>query len=57
MGCTTSKDGEDASKIDDGKTTAVSRDLKTAQDVVDFPVFPEGTKSLLMKDLSRQIWH
>lgn len=57
MGCAASKDGQEALKIDDGKTTAVGTELKTPEDIVDFPVFPEGTKSLLSKDLSRQIWH
>jgi len=30
--------------------------LKTPQDLNGFPVFPAGTKSLLMKHLSRQHW-
>jgi len=56
MGCAASKDGQDTTKIDDGKTTAVGDFLATPEDVVDFPTFPEGTKSLLMKHLTRQIW-
>jgi arginine kinase len=40
-------------KVDDGKTTAVGTQLTKAEDVVDFPVFPEGTKSLLSKHLSK----
>lgn len=57
MGCAASKDGQEAVKVDDGKTTAVGSHLAKPEDIVDFPVFPEGTKSLLMKHLSRQIWH
>ena len=57
MGCTASKDGAETLKVDDGKTTIVGTQLAKPEDVVDFPTFPEGTKSLLMKHLSRQIWH
>lgn len=53
MGCAASKDGQDTVKVDDGKTTAVGSHLAKPEDVVDFPVFPEGTKSLLSKHLSR----
>lgn len=57
MGCQASKDGQETLKVDDGKTTAVGTHLTKPEDVVDFPVFPEGTKSLLMKHLSKQIWN
>jgi hypothetical protein len=57
MGCAASKDGQEISKVDDGKTTAVSSSLAKPEDVEFFPTFPEGTKSLLMKHLSKQIWH
>ena len=30
--------------------------LKTADDLTGFPTFPNGTKSLLKKHLSREIW-
>lgn len=57
MGCAASKDGQEISKVDDGKTSAVSSSLAKPEDVEFFPTFPEGTKSLLMKHLSKQIWH
>lgn len=56
MGCSASKDGQDVLKLDDGKTTAVGSHLAKAEDVESFPVFPEGTKSLLSKDLTKQVW-
>jgi hypothetical protein len=57
MGCKASKDGQEPLKVDDGKTTAVGSHLAKPEDVVDFPTFPDGTKSLLLKCLSKQIWH
>lgn len=36
--------------------THCGRDLAKPEDVKGFPIFPEGTKSLLMKHLSRDIW-
>lgn len=57
MGCQTSKDGSEPIKIGDDKTTAVGTHLAKPEDIVDFPTFPEGTKSLLSKHLSRQIWN
>jgi hypothetical protein len=30
--------------------------LKNPEEIVGFPLFPEGTKSLLMKHLSRDVW-
>jgi len=60
MGCSASKDVQDVTKllsyIDDGKTTAVSSALDKPEDVENFPVFPDGTKSLLSKVLTKQIW-
>ena len=57
MGCGVSKDGQEPIKIGDDKTTAVGSHLAKPEDVVDFPTFPEGTKSLRMKHLTRQIWN
>lgn len=57
MGCGSSTPSSDPVKIGDPNTTAVGSHLAKAEDVVDFPAFPEGTKSLLMKHLSRQIWN
>ena len=30
--------------------------LKSSDDLVGFPTFPSGTKSLLMKHLSKKLW-
>ena len=30
--------------------------LKTPEQITGFPVFPEGTKSLLSKHLTRDVW-
>ena len=57
MGCASSKDGSEPIKVGDDKTTAVGTHLAKPEDIVDFPTFPEGTKSLLSKHLSRQIWN
>lgn len=56
MGCGNSTPSSDPVKIGDANTTAVGSHLAKPEDVVDFPAFPEGTKSLLMKHLSKQIW-
>jgi hypothetical protein len=34
----------------------VSAALKTPVELVGFPIFPDGTKSLLSKHLTREIW-
>lgn len=34
----------------------VGSHLKTAEDLIGFPIFPEGTKSLLHKYLTKDIW-
>ena len=47
MGCAASKDGLEPIKVGDDKTTAVGTHLAKAEDVIDFPTFPEGTKSAL----------
>lgn len=57
MGCQSSKDGSEPIKVGDDKTTLVGSHLAKPEDVVDFPVFPEGTKSALSRHLSRQIWN
>jgi hypothetical protein len=57
MGCTASKDGQEPIKKDDGPTTAVGSHLANPEDVVEFPAFPDGTKSLLKKHLTRAIWN
>ena len=56
MGCSASKDAQEVLHVDDGKTTAVSSALVKPEDVENFPVFPDGTKSLLSKVLTKQIW-
>ena len=57
MGCAASKDGQEPVKVGDEKTTVVGTQLTKPEDIVEFPTFPDGTKSLLMKHLSRQIWN
>ena len=55
MGCASSKDVQETNYT--GPTTLVGSHLKAAEDVVDFPQFPEGTKSLLKKNLTPAIWN
>jgi creatine kinase/arginine kinase len=45
------------SKPYDGPRTKVGSHLSKPEDVVDFPEFPEGTKSLLFKNLTPAIWN
>ena len=56
MGCQASKDGQDPQKKDMGPTTLVGTQLTKPEDVVEFPQFPDGTKSLLKKHLTRKVW-
>jgi len=35
----------------------VGRELKAPEDLLGYPTFPEGTKSLLKKHLTREIWN
>jgi len=35
----------------------VGRELKAPGDLLGYPTFPEGTKSLLKKHLTREIWN
>ncbi|CDW75971.1 arginine kinase [Stylonychia lemnae] len=55
MGCSSGKDVQDTAYT--GPTTLVGSHLKTAEDVVDYPHFPDGTKSLLKKHLTPAIWN
>ncbi len=55
MGCASSKGVSEAAYT--GPTTDVGSHLAKAEDVVEFPKFPEGTKSLLMKNLTPAIWN
>ncbi len=58
MGCGNSKDAQDTmSKPYDGPRTIVSSALTSPDDIVDYPQFPEGTKSLLSKNLTPAIWN
>jgi len=57
MGCASSKDAQDTmAKPYDGPKTKVGSHLTKAEDVENFPEFPEGTKSLLYKNLTPAIW-
>jgi arginine kinase len=48
--------GAKHSNLGDPGKVNVGSHLKTAADLVDFPVFPEGTESLLKKCMTRGIW-
>ena len=39
------------------KDLLVGAHLKSSKELTGFPVFPEGTKSLLKKNLSKEIWN
>jgi len=53
MGCNSSKGVSDARSS--GRTVC-SNKLKRSEDLKGWPQFPEGTKSLLSKHLSKEIW-
>ena len=59
MGCTSSKDGHQTIKCPApvAGRTHCGPWLKKAEDIVDFPLFPEGTKSLLSKHLTQEVWN
>ncbi len=56
MGCSGSKDGQEPSKMDPAAVCHVGTELATPEDLNGFPVFPEGTKSLLHKYLTKDVW-
>lgn len=55
MGCQSSKDVQETAYT--GPTTMVGSHLGKPEDVVEFPQFPDGTKSLLKKNLTPAIWN
>jgi arginine kinase len=55
MGCSSSKDVQEANYT--GPTTDMGSHLTKPEDIVEFPKFPEGTKSLLRKNLTPAIWN
>ena len=59
MGCTASKDGHSTLKkpAPVAGRTHCGPLLKSVDDLTDFPLFPEGTKSLLSKHLSEEVWN
>ena len=56
MGCSGSKDGSETTKKA-GAYTEVGDHLKTAADIVDCPKWPEGTKSLVSKYTTPDVWN
>jgi hypothetical protein len=57
MGCSTSKDATDTLlKTPDTEPVKVGSHLTKADDITGLPVFPEGTKSLLSKYITPQVW-
>ncbi len=45
-----------AQKVEEVKETQCGTHLKKPEDIVGFPKFPAGTKSLLMKHLTPELW-
>ena len=45
-----------AQKVEEVKETQCGTNLKKPEDIVGFPKFPAGTKSLLMKHLTPELW-
>lgn len=57
MGCAGSKQGsEPIKKTDPSLETMVGPHLNTPEDIQGFPIFPEGTTSLLQKYLTKEVW-
>jgi hypothetical protein len=57
MGCAAGKDATDATKkLPEAESVKVGSHLESADDITGFPIFPEGTKSLLSKYLTPAIW-
>jgi len=57
MGCAGSKDAQDVQvKVDPNAICKVGSHLTTPDDINGFPEFPEGTKSLLSKYLTKEVW-
>ena len=55
MGCASGKDAHETTYA--GPTTLVGSHLAKPEDVENYPQFPEGTKSLLKKNLTPTIWN
>ena len=47
---------KEAPKVEEAKETTCGPQLKKPEEIVGFPKFPAGTKSLLMKHLTPEIW-
>ena len=56
MGCNSSK-GVSETSAKGGDRTMCGSHLKSPEDLKSFPQFPEGTKSLVSKHLTRDIWN
>lgn len=41
---------------EEAKDVKAGSHLKTPDDLTGFPIFPEGTKSLLSKYLNKEVW-
>ncbi len=48
--------GAGAATVQQGPDVLCGSHLKTAEDLTGFPTFPAGTKSSLMRNLTRDIW-
>ena len=49
--------GEEEKKGDDEADIQAGSHLKSTDDLTGYPVFPDGTTSLLSKNLSRDVWN
>lgn len=47
---------EEPSEIQPEEDIAAGPSLKSADSLIGYPIFPEGTKSLLKKYLTREVW-
>jgi len=56
MGCAGSKDGQETTAKKSGELMC-GLHLKSKDDLTGFPKFPAGTKSLLSKKLTPEIWN
>lgn len=57
MGCGNSKGASDPPPKKVEGRTVVGKHLKTDADLTDWPMFPEGCKSLVSKHLTEEVWN
>ena len=57
MGCQGSKEGQETIKKSTNEVVKVGPHLSSPEDLTGLPEFPPGTKSLLSKYLTRDVWN